>query len=171
MEARPHENTYWVNEHFLAGEYPGNWDDERAAERIRAYLAAGVTYFIDLTSETDGLRPYQPILDIESEGKVIYQRLPIQDLGVPEVDFMVKILDCIDGAIADGHTVYAHCWGGIGRTGTVVGCYLARHGTNGSIALRQLAEMFATMEKAQLVFRSPETDEQIQFIRDWPVGQ
>ena len=28
----------------------------------------------------------------------------------------------------DGRKVYVHCWGGVGRTGTVVGCYLVRQG-------------------------------------------
>ena len=36
---------------------------------------------------------------------------------------MVAILDSLDTAIADEHTIYLHCWGGIGRTGTVVGCW------------------------------------------------
>ncbi len=30
-------------------------------------------------------------------------------------------------AVANG-AVYVHCWGGVGRTGTVVGCWLLRHG-------------------------------------------
>lgn len=31
--------------------------------------------------------------------------------------------------------VYLHCWGGIGRTGTIVGCWLARNGFPGKAAL------------------------------------
>ena len=45
-----------------------------------------------------------------------------------EEPFLKHILDEIDGAILNGKTVYVHCLGGIGRTGTVVGCYLVRHG-------------------------------------------
>ena len=41
---------------------------------------------------------------------------------------MTRILDDVDAALADGGAVYVHCWGGIGRTGTVVGCWLVRHG-------------------------------------------
>lgn len=170
MSNRPHENTYWVNERFLAGEYPGDWDFRRSVERIRSYLAAGVTFFIDLTSVSDGLQPYQPILDIESGGGAVYQRFSIPDLSVPRQESMVEILDLIDRATARGHIVYVHCWGGIGRTGTVVGCYLVRHGMSGSSALGHLAVLFASMEKSRRVTRSPETDEQVRFIREWPVG-
>lgn len=35
-------------------------------------------------------------------------------------------------ALAAGQTVYVHCYGGIGRTGTVVGCWLVRHGLSGA---------------------------------------
>ena len=35
--------------------------------------------------------------------------------------------------------VYVHCWGGIGRTGTVVGCWLVRHGMTGDEALAEFA--------------------------------
>ena len=31
--------------------------------------------------------------------------------------------------------MYLHCWGGVGRTGTVVGCWLVRHGRTGDEAL------------------------------------
>ena len=41
---------------------------------------------------------------------------------------MIEILDRIEQSIEHGRPVYTHCWSGRGRTGTVVGCYLARHG-------------------------------------------
>ena len=40
---------------------------------------------------------------------------------------MLAVLDAIDIALCEGHGVYIHCWGGVGRTGTVVGCWLKRH--------------------------------------------
>ena len=55
------------------------------------------------------------------------------------MSFLVQILDDLDQALADGHRVYLHCFGGIGRTGTVVGCYLVRHGMTGNEVLEQIA--------------------------------
>ena len=44
--------------------------------------------------------------------------------------------------------VYVHCWGGIGRTGTTVGCWFVRHGRTGDQALAEIAERWQWMEKA-----------------------
>ena len=35
-----------------------------------------------------------------------------------------------------GRRVYVHCRAGIGRTGTVIGCYLAEQGLDGPAAVR-----------------------------------
>ena len=52
----------------------------------------------------------------------------IRDMRVCNERHMRRVLDAIDKDIADGRTVYVHCWGGIGRTGMVIGCWLVRHG-------------------------------------------
>ena len=58
-----------------------------------------------------------------------------------------------------------HCYGGIGRTGTVVGCWLIEQGAAGDDPIATIAEL-----RANIRFRrpSPETREQIAFVRDWP---
>jgi protein-tyrosine phosphatase len=80
---------------------------------------------------------------------------------------MRSILDTIDAALQSGRKIYLHCWGGIGRTGTTVGCYLVRRGMNGEEALSQLAEWWRTVPKSRIHQRSPETYEQAHFIREW----
>jgi protein-tyrosine phosphatase len=75
-------------------------------------------------------------------GKAVeYRRIPIRDVDVPTPETMVEILDTIDGALSAGKKVYVHCWGGVGRTGTVVGCFLVRHGLSGEAAIRKIAEL------------------------------
>jgi protein-tyrosine phosphatase len=39
---------------------------------------------------------------------------------------MERILATIKRAIDERATEYVHCWGGIGRTGTVVGCWMVQ---------------------------------------------
>ena len=176
---RPIPNCYWVEPgRLLAGEYPGALDAATARERIRKFLAAGATFFLDLTHEGEsGLQPYAPLLFEEASAAGIaveHRRLPIRDLSVPPTRrAMADILSVIDGALASGHTVYVHCGGGVGRTGTVVGCYLARHGMSGEQALRQIAGWWATIEKWYRHPRSPETAAQEDFVRNWhePVPQ
>jgi protein-tyrosine phosphatase len=66
-----------------------------------------------------------------------------------------------------GRKIYLHCWGGIGRTGTTVGCYLVRHGNTGEEALRQVGEWWKTVPKSQIHAHSPETRAQADFILKW----
>lgn len=169
VRPRPNGNTYWVSGHLLAGEYPGHWDDAVALQRLQAYLDSGVTCFVDLTEDGE-LVPYDHLLPARSPTgqPVVYQRMAIRDLGVPRSpEYMAAILDKIDQAMAAGHTVCVHCWGGIGRTGTVVGCHLVRRGWSGDEALAEIARHWQTVEKRTRHPRSPEMPEQAAYVRLW----
>ena len=61
---------------------------------------------------------------------------------------MNAVLDMLDTALQAGQAVYLHCWAGIGRTGTVVGCYLVRHGLTGEQALARLVTLRAGLGDA-----------------------
>lgn len=163
--ARPDPNTYWVIEgRFLAGEYPGARDPAEAREKIAAFLEAGITTFIDLT-EPHELAPYEPLL---ANTGAEYRRFSIRDVSVPrDVRYMLDILDAIDAALAAGRNVYLHCWGGIGRTGTVVACWLQRHGRSPDKALLELARSWQTVAKRHRRPNTPETDEQVAWVRSW----
>jgi hypothetical protein len=168
---RPIPESYWVEPgRFLAGEYPGHHEASQAARRIRAFLDAGFDTFLDLTQAGE-LVPYEPTLREEAqrnpEHVITYRRFPIGDYGLPSSGQMKKILDTLDASLAARRKVYLHCWGGVGRTGTVVGCHLVRQGKTGEQALRQLAEWWQAVPKRVRFPRSPETDAQVQFILDW----
>ena len=79
---------------------------------------------------------------------------------------MTAILNTIDEAIQNGKGVYVHCWGGVGRTGIVVGCYLVRHGLAPQQALERLQTLFKTRPQNYYT-TSPETSEQFEFVRSW----
>ena len=82
---------------------------------------------------------------------------------------MSRILDAIDAEIARGGIAYIHCWGGVGRTGTTVGCWFARHGHEGNAALTALRARWNTNPK--LAHRdTPQTAAQRNYIRDWREG-
>ena len=81
---------------------------------------------------------------------------------------MARTLDLVDRELGRGGTVYAHCWGGAGRTGTVVGCWLVRHGLYGDGALAQIAALRAG--SPALWLDSPQTGEQRAMVRGWAAG-
>ena len=165
---RPIVNSYWVIPgKFLAGEYPGSRDDSAAKAKLKALLDAGVTCFVDLTEADEGLAPYHHLLSPLGGSKAAALRFPIPDVSIPTSrELVVDILDHIDRVIDEGGCVYLHCWGGVGRTGTIVGCWLARHGHAGQGALERLGELWSRCPKSSWR-RSPETAEQIDFILSW----
>ena len=167
---RPIPESYWVEPgRLLAGEYPGKFEVEVTRQRIDALLQAGFTTFIDLTRPNETV-VYDRILYEEAslyQVKVSHQRFAIGDFGLPTPELMTRILDTLDAELAAGRKVYLHCWGGIGRTGTTVGCYLVRQGRSGDEALEQLAAWWRSVPKSRIHIHSPETLEQVEFIRHW----
>jgi ADP-ribosyl-[dinitrogen reductase] hydrolase len=169
---RPDKNTYWVvPPKFLAGEYPGDIDPVKARKRIKQFLGAGIRHFIDLT-ELDELEPYETILLEEarnSSTEVTYQRFPIVDNSVPRnAECLAEILFAIDRRIKEEGVVYLHCWGGVGRTGLVVACWLQEHGRTPNDALAELSAKWSTVEKIYRKPESPETATQVDWDKSWP---
>jgi hypothetical protein len=169
--AKPDPNTYWVVPgKLLAGEYPGARDPEEARSRLRKFLAAGVRHFIDLTMVGE-LEPYDELLTREEAGSgATYERFPIHDVSVPEEPKTVaEIVAAIDHGIAEGGITYVHCWGGVGRTGLAVACWLQERGHTPDEALASLADKWRSCAKSQRMPNSPETPEQVRWVKEWPV--
>jgi protein-tyrosine phosphatase len=78
------------------------------------------------------------------------------------------ILQTIDGYLAAGQPVYVHCYGGIGRTGTVVGCHLVQQGATGAAALAEIARRRQGTPDGYR--QSPETEEQRRLVLAWRAG-
>jgi hypothetical protein len=168
-EPRPIQSYWVVPGKLLAGEYPARIGRPNAAERLDSLLSAGIDSFLDLT-EPNELEPYLPLLQERAglrAASIHYQRLPLVDFDVPGASSMQTILDRIDAALAGGHRIYVHCWGGIGRTGMVVGCYLVRHGRAGSEALQQIQVLRLSASARLAASMSPETPAQVDFVLDW----
>ena len=160
---KPVEFCYWVVPgKLLAGEYPRNLDGETSAEKMGALTDAGIASFIDLTTPEDELFPYGEWL-----GSAERHSFPIPDLDIPRSPGQTRrILDLIDANLADGKPTYVHCWGGIGRTGVIIGCWLARHGRGGQAALAELGRLWQNNPKSAWT-ESPQTRAQKRYITEW----
>lgn len=166
----PIADSYWVAPGLLlAGEYPGARETDDALRKLGTLLDAGIREFVDLTQPGEyGLQPYWPLVQELAGNRgitVTHRYLSIPDMGTPSDSHMLKILDTIDTALASQRPVYVHCFGGIGRTGTVVGCYLVRHGATAEAALAQIEQSRRGTPDGYR--QSPETVEQRRFVRAW----
>jgi protein-tyrosine phosphatase len=176
----PCTRTYWVESgKLLAGCYPGDKDPRETTRKLTALLDAGIRVVINLMEkgETDlqghSFLPYEPELESLAQArdiKIDIVRIPIRDMGIPNEKVMKRILTRIDTALAKNKTVFLHCWGGRGRTGTVIGCFLARHGiAEGDLALERIRILRAGDPSSRLP--SPETSEQRDMVRGWREGE
>ena len=172
----PFSRSYWVLPGLLlAGEYPGARKPEEARRRMSGLADLGIRRIINLMEEDERdhsgnpFASYEPIMDQlcrERNMQAAMTRFPVVDLDTPEPDTMITILDTIDASIGRGKAVYVHCWGGIGRTGMVVGCFLIRHGlAHGGNVLDKLARLRADDPKRHRV--SPEGPGQREYLRQW----
>jgi protein-tyrosine phosphatase len=156
----PTEESFWAEPgRLLAGKYPGSWHDPVVARvRVEELLGAGVTLFLDLTEERE-LDPYAHLLD----GRARHLRRAIVDMSVCSEDELAEALDAIDGELERGGLVYVHCWGGCGRTGTVVSAWWVRHGVEPWEALRRYQRLSRR--------HCPETPEQHALVLGWASGR
>ena len=169
--ARPHSNCYWlIPGHVLAGEHPGNAHGAALGRTVDALLDAGIRQFIDLTEAHEPPSAYADVLRQHALARGVrasHRRFAIADCGVPSRALMEAILNSITAARGAGEPVYVHCYAGVGRTGTVVGCLLREHGLSNAEALAVIAAKWRVMEKRVRYPESPEWPEQFAFIEAW----
>jgi len=177
---KPFPRSYWVVPgKICSGAYPGDRDEQAMMNKLQGLIDCGVRHVINLMepSETDHEgRPftdYMGMLDMlgaRRGAKVSSKRFPIRDVSVPTRELMKAILDDIDESISRDRPVFVHCWGGKGRTGTVVGCFLARHGiAHGKKALAMISQLRSNDPRAHEP--SPETPAQRDMVISWKEGE
>ena len=164
----PIPNSYWVIPgRFAAGGYPGAGISYYTSARFEALAESGIDCFINLT-QVGELPSYRDAAAKEASAKDLtpeFHHFPIIDRDIPDNrKQMTDILDVIDTALDQGKNIYLHCLAGIGRTGTVVGCWLVRHGRTGKEALEQINRWRLD---AYLHPNSPETPWQREYVLSW----
>ncbi len=144
-------HAWWVQPGaLLAGEYPGDRSQSRAAEKVNLLIDAGIRSFVDLTTPEDHLTPYADLVVQAAKNRCLdvqHHSFGIPDMSVSADSFYDEILTHIASEQARG-AVYVHCWGGVGRTGTVVGCMLADSGLSYDAVINRLAELRSGTNKA-----------------------
>lgn len=137
-------HAWWVEPgRLLAGEYPGHPDPARARSKVDVLVDAGVRTFVDLTTPEDPLDPYARHVERAAAARDLtleHVRFPIPDRDVVDDSRYAEVVDILAEARRSG-VAYVHCWGGVGRTGTVIGSVLASAGAGYDEILDRLDAM------------------------------
>jgi hypothetical protein len=162
---RPFPNSYWVIPHrLLAGEHPFGEGVAEASARLEQLRKVGIDCYVDLTEQGE-LPEYRQLLPPRAE----YLRSAIADTRVPNnVSQTQELLATIRAALSRERGIYVHCRAGIGRTGLVIGCFLAEEERNGKSAIKRLNRLWRQSARSESWPTVPQTGEQADYIRHWP---
>lgn len=157
----------------MGGQYPGTLDLDEQRGMLAKLIACGITHFFNLQQEDEAangqpFRDYMPLvrpIADELGRELSFRRFAIADQGTPSMALMAECLDHLDAVLHVGGLPYVHCWGGNGRTGTVIGCWLVRHGRTPDEAIEEMAR---GRDGRGFTYSAPENAKQRQFITDWP---
>ena len=107
------DNFSWLIENKLAGSAIPTSIDE-----VQWVIEQGVKSIVTIREEP---------LDNDWVKDVNYLHVSSNDMGVPEFADLTFAVDFIHRRITNNEPVMVHCLAGLGRTGTILACYLVKY--------------------------------------------
>lgn len=172
-KATPFPQSYWIEEGRLCvGHFPGDLDPAIRERKLIGLLDCGIRRVISLMEPTETGRgghtfeDYGPRLRAlaAERGQVVEcLRHAIPDTSTPTRAGLEALLATLDDSLRTATPTYLHCWGGHGRTSTVVACHLIARGRTAEEAIAMILGWRANLPKNHHPFEG----DQERFVRSW----
>ena len=145
-------SAYQVDTNLFAGQKPYSlFDEDEIIDELKSKNIKKIISLMETNEINYNLTNFEKNFELLS--------FPIIDNTVPSYDVIQNILNNISNDV----TTYVHCNLGLGRTGIIVGVYLAqRYGLCGDSILKKIDELKINSKLQNN--KSPITKEQIDFI-------
>jgi atypical dual specificity phosphatase len=117
--------TWLPGGHVVACAYPRGDDD------LAALSERGVSVVVNLHE-----RAHVPAQVARFQLTEVH--IPVKDFTAPSAEQLEQGVRAIHRAIARGERVAVHCGAGLGRTGTLLACYLVDSGLSADAAIEQV---------------------------------
>ena len=137
----------WVAPGVLGCAYP------RTERALSALSGGGVRLLVNLHE-----RPHDEVR-LERHG-LRETHLPVKDFAAPSPEQIQRGIEAIQETQAAGEATAVHCGGGLGRTGTVLACYLLT--SNDALGADEAVELVRASRPG-----SVETPAQIAAVQAW----
>lgn len=149
MNNEPFSQSFWVKEGMLcAGHYPSDRNESARSEKLNGLLDCGIQRVINLMEGHERNLIGEPFEDYSERLVQLASirnikspkcfRIPLRDGRAPTIAQMQAVLMMIYDGIEHNIPTYIHSWGGHGRTGTAICCYLIGKGKTAEESITQL---------------------------------
>ncbi len=122
-------NFFWV----IRGELAGSERPTHKSE-LELIIAQGIKTIVSLTED--------PLdLNLVESFNIDTHHFPIKDLTAPDVKQINSFIKLVKKQLENNKPVLVHCLGGVGRTGTMLACYLVHLGYMPKDAIRRVRQI------------------------------
>lgn len=104
-----------------------------ALEDLDRLDAVGIGAIVSLTEDAPE--------ELVGESRFRLLHLPIIDMTPPDTEQIEEFVEFVDRMVGEGRAVGVHCLAGLGRTGTLIACYLVERGMGAGEAIDHVRDV------------------------------